>query len=82
MSMFNSTKNKKMFIKCAQNRGAYVQCMNNHYAQFEYQGMETVGVTDYTNQTPPKHFEQKKIKTPKNEKNIFVKCAQNRRCTF
>ena len=33
--------------------GAQLQCMNNHYAKFEYKGMKTVGVTDYTNQTPP-----------------------------
>ena len=30
--------------------------MNNHYAQFENEGKKTVGVTDYTNQTPSKHF--------------------------
>ena len=30
--------------------------MNNHYAKFEYKGMKTVGVKDYTNQTPPTHF--------------------------
>ena len=29
--------------------GAHLQCMNNHYAKFEYKGMKTVGVTDYTN---------------------------------
>ena len=29
--------------------GAHVQCMENHYAKFEYKGMKTVGVTDYTN---------------------------------
>ena len=27
--------------------------VNNHYAKFEYKGMKTVVVTDYTNQTPP-----------------------------
>ena len=27
--------------------------MNNHYAKFEFKGMKTVGVLDYTNQTPP-----------------------------
>ena len=26
----------------------YLQCVNNHYAKFEYKGMNTVGVTDYT----------------------------------
>ena len=35
--------------------------------------MKTVGVTDYTNHTPSKHFEQKKmssVQDPENEKNI------------
>ena len=36
--------------------GAHLQCVNNQYAKFEYKGMKTLGVTDYTNQTPPKHF--------------------------
>ena len=39
---------------------AHLQCVNNHYAKFEYKEMKTVGVTDYTNQTPPKHFRWKK----------------------
>ena len=26
--------------------------MINHYAKVEYKGMKTIGVTDYTNQTP------------------------------
>ena len=29
--------------------GAHHQCVNNHYAKFEYKVMNTVGVTDYTN---------------------------------
>ena len=29
--------------------GAHYQCVNNHYAKFEYKVMNTVGVTDYTN---------------------------------
>ena len=29
--------------------GGAHQCVNNHYAKFEYKGMNTVGVTDYTN---------------------------------
>ena len=48
--------------------GAHLQSVNNHNAKFENKGMKTVGVTDYKNQTPSKHFEQKnKFKTPKNE---------------
>ena len=46
----------KIFIKCAQIGGAHVQCMNNHYAKFEYKGMKTFGVTDYTNQMLSKDF--------------------------
>ena len=30
-------------------KGAGIQCVNNHYAKFEYKVMNTVGVTDYTN---------------------------------
>ena len=44
---------------CKKIGGAHVQFMNNLYAKFEYLGMKTFGVTDYTNQTPSKHFEQK-----------------------
>ena len=29
--------------------GAHFQCVDNHYAKFEYKGMKTVEVTDYTN---------------------------------
>ena len=36
-------------MKQAQKRGAYLQCVNNNYAKFRYKGMNTVGVTDYTN---------------------------------
>ena len=29
--------------------GAHLQCVNNQCEKFEYKGMNTVGVTDYTN---------------------------------
>ena len=29
-------KNVKIYIKCAQIKGANVQCMNNHYTKFEF----------------------------------------------
>ena len=29
--------------------GKHLLCANNHYAKFEYNGMNTVGVSDYTN---------------------------------
>ena len=32
--------------------GAHLQCVNYHYAKFEYKEMKTVCVTDI-NQTPP-----------------------------
>ena len=53
-------KNEKIFIKCAQMRGAHLQCVNNHYAKFEKKEMKTVGVTDYTNRAPSKHFYREK----------------------
>ena len=28
---------------------AHLKCANNHYVKYEYKGMNTVGVTDYTN---------------------------------
>ena len=62
MSKFNSPKNKKKYLsKVHKIRGTHVQRMNNHYAKFEYQEMKTVECTDYTNQTPSKQFEQKKM---------------------
>ena len=32
--------------------GARLQCVNNHSVKFEYKGMNTVVVTDYTNKAP------------------------------
>ena len=64
--------------------GAHLQYVNNHYAKFEYKRLKTVGVTDYTNQTTPTHFGWKKkclSPTPVKNRKIFIKCAQNRRCT-
>ena len=63
--------------------GAHLQCVNNHYAKFEHKGMKTISVTDYTNLTPPMHFGRKKClsSTPVKNEKIFIKCAQNRRCT-
>ena len=51
MPMFNNPK----YIKCYQIwkklEGAHLQCVNNHYAMFEYIGMKTLGSYNYTNQT-------------------------------
>ena len=41
-------KNEKTFLKFAQN-GYICQYVNNHYTKFEYKGMKTFGVADYTN---------------------------------
>ena len=46
MSKFNTHQNRENKMK---QLGAYLQCVNNHYTKFGYQGMNTVGVTDYTN---------------------------------
>ena len=53
--------------------------MNNHYAKIEYKGIKTVGVTDYTNQTPPTHFGWKKMSkfnTRKKSENIYQMCTK------
>ena len=42
-------KNGKKLINMHKIDGAHFQCVNNHYVKFEYKGMNTVGVTDYTN---------------------------------
>ena len=51
--------------------------------KFEYKEMKYVGVTDCTNQTPYEHFWTEKClsSTPLKIEKIFIKCAQNRRCT-
>ena len=50
---------------------------------FEYKEMKTDGVTDYTKQTPHKHFGQKKcLSSPAlKDKEIFIKCVQKTRCS-
>ena len=45
----NEKKNDEMYTK---EEVHIFNLMNNHYAKFEYKGMKTVGVTDYTNLTP------------------------------
>ena len=43
-------KNEKKTTKQSHNiGGAHLQCVNNHYAKFEYNRMNTVEVKDYTN---------------------------------
>ena len=49
MSRFNThQKCEKTMKQSHKIEGAHLQCVNNHYAKFEYKGMNTVGVTDYT----------------------------------
>ena len=60
-------------------KGAHLQCVNNHYAKFEYKEMKTVWVTDYTNLTPSTHFGWKimfKFNTLKKWENIYQMCTK------
>ena len=48
--------------------GAHVLCMNNHSVKFEYKGMKTVGVAEYTTQTLSiLNRKMSKFKTAKND---------------
>ena len=50
MSIFNiCQKLEKIFIKSAQNGRCKSSMCQQSYAKFEYIGINTVGVTDYTN---------------------------------
>ena len=40
-SKFNIPKNNKVLINVHKIRDAHFQCMNNHYAKFEYKGMKS-----------------------------------------
>ena len=48
-SKFKTPKNEKKIVKCARIRDTHGQCVNEHYAKFEYKGRNTVEVTDNTN---------------------------------
>ena len=52
VSNFNIGKKSKYLSNVHKIEGAYLQCVNNHYAKFEYKGTKTFGVTDYTNLAP------------------------------
>ena len=60
-------KIKKIFIKCAQNR----RCTCSIYEQSLYKEWKLLKVTDYTNQTPSKYFEQKKCLSSRPRRMIF-----------
>ena len=49
MSKFYNHQNEKKMKQFHKIGDAHLQCVNNHYAKFEYKGINTVGVTDYTN---------------------------------
>ena len=50
MSMFNTRQKLKKYLSNVHKMGGTnLQHVNNHYAKFEYIGINTVGVTDYTN---------------------------------
>ena len=55
MTKFKTIKMKKLG-NVHKMGGAHLQCVNFHYAKIEYKGMNTVGVTYYTNYASPKHF--------------------------
>ena len=42
MSKFNTRKKRKYLLKVHKMVGAHLQCVNNHYAKFEYKGMKTI----------------------------------------
>ena len=46
-------QDQTMFWTCV--ASAHLQCVNTHYAKFEYKGMKLVGVTDYTDKTQYTH---------------------------
>ena len=61
-------KNKNIPEMCI-----HLQCVKNHYGKFEYKGMITRGVSDYTNYAPPKHFGKKQCLCSPPVKNILKK---------
>ena len=54
------------------------KAVNNNYAKFEFEGMKTAVVTDYTNQTPLRISDGKKSKLNTRQKweNIFQMCTR------
>ena len=54
-------KYKKQLSNVHKIEGVHLHWVNNHFAKLEYKGMKTVGVIDYTNQAPSKHFGNKNV---------------------
>ena len=68
--------------KTCPKKSAHLQCVNNHYAKLEYKVVNTVGATDYTNQTPLGISDGKMSKINTHQKmSNNMKHAQNKRCT-
>ena len=40
---------------------AHLQCITTHYGKFEYNGVKTIGVTDYTNSHPLRILDGKNL---------------------
>ena len=54
MSKFNICQKSEKKCNLHKIGGAHLQYVNNHLAKFEYKGIKTFGVTDYTNLVPLK----------------------------
>ena len=55
MSKFNTPQKIRKFLSNVHKiEDAHFQCVDNHYAKFEYKGMKTFGVIDYTYYAPQK----------------------------
>ena len=79
MFKFNTPQEMRKYLSNVPKiRGTHLQCVNNHYAKFEYKGMKSVYVTD----TIKAFWSEKmsKFNITQNEK-VCMKCTQNRRCT-
>ena len=44
-----SIKMRKYLSNMHKIDGAHLQCVNKHYTKFEYKGLKSFGVSDYTN---------------------------------
>ena len=40
---------------------AHLQCVNNHYVKYEYKGMNTAVITDYTTRHPLSISDEKNV---------------------
>ena len=76
-------KYNKILSNVHKKGGAHLQCVNNNYTKLKEKNCNTVGVKDYTNQTPLSISDEKECLSAtllKNEK-LFIIFAQNRKYT-